>query len=128
MSLQIKNLMFSFKKDIFIKDLNFEICRNQIGLVGGASGVGKSTLLNVISGLKKSDSGSIICNGQILNEEKKFVLPEKRNIETKFKLRTGPTNKIAIEKNKLKNKGITIKPIGIKNVKLSSKVNEFVIQ
>tara|TARA_Y100000996_G_scaffold297488_1_gene235527 strand:+ start:626 stop:1246 length:621 start_codon:yes stop_codon:yes gene_type:complete len=80
MSLQIKNLMFSFKKDIFIKDLNFEICRNQIGLVGGASGVGKSTLLNVISGLKKSDSGSIICNGQILNEEKKFVLPEKRNI------------------------------------------------
>tara|TARA_X000000368_G_C23037678_1_gene715326 strand:+ start:280 stop:900 length:621 start_codon:yes stop_codon:yes gene_type:complete len=80
MSLQINNLTFSFKKDVLVKGLNFEIYRNQIGLVGGASGVGKSTLLNVISGLKKCDSGSITCNGQILNKEEVFVHPEKRNI------------------------------------------------
>ena len=35
---------------------------------------------------------------------------------------------VVIPKNKLKNKGINIKANGIKNLKLSSNVSEFVIQ
>ena len=36
--------------------------------------------------------------------------------------------KVVNAKNKLKNKGIKINPNGIKNLKFSSNVNEFVIQ
>ena len=80
MSLEINNLTYSFKENLLIKDLNFAISKNEIGFVTGASGIGKSTLLNVISGLKKSDYGSIICNGQTFSNELLFLQPEKRNI------------------------------------------------
>ena len=54
--------------------------------------------------------------------------PEKRNTEGKLKFKNGPKIKVINEKNKLKNNGIKIKPNGIKNLKLSSNVKEFVIQ
>ena len=40
----------------------------------------------------------------------------------------GPNNRVTKEKNKLKNKGIKIRPKGIKILKFSSNVNELVIQ
>ena len=49
-------------------------------------------------------------------------------IDDKFKLNAGPTIIVIKEKNKLKNNGIKISPKGIKNLKFSSNVNEFVIQ
>ena len=48
MSLQVKSLTFSFDGSIpLIEDLHFEIKKNEIGLISGISGIGKSTLLNV---------------------------------------------------------------------------------
>ena len=49
-------------------------------------------------------------------------------MEERFKLINGPINKVIKEKNILKNKGIIIKPNGIKIKNVSSKVNELVIQ
>ena len=57
-----------------------------------------------------------------------FKLPEKVNIDKKFKFKNGPKINVITEKNKLKNKGININPNGIKILKLSSNVKEFVIQ
>ena len=80
MSLVIKNLSFSFNKGPLVENLNFIVEKNEVGLIAGTSGIGKSTLLNIISGLKSPDKGSIICDDKILNEENTFVEPEKRNI------------------------------------------------
>jgi len=80
MSLEVQNLSYSFKNNILIKGLNFRIDKNEIGIVSGSSGIGKTTLLNIVSGLKKPDSGSIICNKDIFNQDELFVQPEKRNI------------------------------------------------
>ena len=81
MSLQVKSLTFSFDGSIpLIEDLHFEIKKNEIGLISGISGIGKSTLLNVLSGLKKPDSGIIVLNNNILNDKNIFIAPEKRNI------------------------------------------------
>ena len=62
------------------ENLDFKIEKNEVGLVAGASGIGKSTLLNILSGLKNPDKGSIKCNDKIFNSENIFVEPEKRNI------------------------------------------------
>ena len=80
MSLEVRNLSYSFKNNLLIKGLNFKIEKNEIGFVSGSSGIGKSTLLNIISGLKRPDSGSIICNSNFFNGDGLFVQPEKRNI------------------------------------------------
>ena len=77
MSLKIKNLTFSFDNTCLFNSLNFEVEKNKIGHVTGQSGVGKSTLLNIISGLIKPDSGSVK-NGEVLfNDTKLFLKPEK---------------------------------------------------
>ena len=47
-----------------------------------------------------------------------------RKIEEKFKLRKGPIIKIVREMKRLRNNGINIKPKGMRNLKLSSKVSE----
>ena len=80
MSLEVRNLSYSFKNNLLIKGLNFKIQKNEIGFVSGSSGVGKSTLLNIVSGLKRPDLGSIICNNNFFNDDGIFVQPEKRNI------------------------------------------------
>ena len=80
MSLEVQNLSYSFKNNLLIRWLDFKIEKNEIGFVSGSSGVGKSTLLNIISGLKRPDSGSIICNNNFFNGDGIFVQPEKRNI------------------------------------------------
>ena len=80
MCLEVKNLAFSFNKSLLVENLDFKIEKNEVGLVAGASGIGKSTLLNILSGLKNPDNGSIKCNDKIFNSENIFVEPEKRNI------------------------------------------------
>ena len=80
MSLLVKNLDFSINGSLLIKNLNFEIEKNKVGLITGSSGIWKSTLLNILSGLLKPDFGSIICDGVILNDNNIFLEPENRNI------------------------------------------------
>ena len=80
MCLEVKNLAFSFNNSLLVENLDFKIEKNEVGLVGGASGIGKSSLLNILSGLKNPDKGSIKCNDKIFNSEDIFVEPEKRNI------------------------------------------------
>jgi len=46
----------------------------------GASGEGKSTLLRLISGLDRVESGRISLNGECWQDENIFVSPEKRNV------------------------------------------------
>ena len=80
MCLEVKNLAFSFNNSLLVENLDFKIEKNEVGLVAGASGIGKTTLLNILSGLKNPDKGSIKCNDKIFNSENIFVEPEKRNI------------------------------------------------
>ena len=80
MGIVIKDLGFSYRNLSIIQNLCFEAKKKEIVLISGVSGKGKSSLLNVISGLKKPNSGSIICNDVIFNDENTFLEPEDRNI------------------------------------------------
>ena len=80
MGIVIKDLSFSFKKLSIIKSFSLEAKKKEIVLIKGRSGQGKSSLLNVISGLKKPDSGTITCNDVVFNSENIFLEPEKRNL------------------------------------------------
>ena len=80
MGIVVKDLSFSYKKLSIIKNFSFLVKKKEIVLIKGSSGQGKSSLLNIISGLKKPDSGSITCNNVVFNDENIFLEPEKRNI------------------------------------------------
>lgn len=64
--ISIKNLNFSYKTGGKIKKIfeNFEldISKGKINLIEGSNGYGKSTLINIILGIFKPESGKIIIN------------------------------------------------------------------
>lgn len=64
------NIEYSFKgSDNGIKPMNFRLeSGNLVGVMGG-SGVGKTTLINLLHGKKKPDSGNIYINGYDLHED-----------------------------------------------------------
>ena len=80
MGIVVKDLSFSYKKLQIIENFSFEAKKKEITLIKGRSGQGKSSLLNVVSGLKKPDGGTITCNNIIFNNENTFLEPEKRNL------------------------------------------------
>ena len=80
MGIVVKDLSFSYKKLSIIENFSFLVKKKEIVLIKGNSGQGKSSLLNIISGLKKPDSGTITCNNVVFNDENIFLEPEKRNL------------------------------------------------
>ena len=65
----LKNISFSYKNDKNIfKDLNLEISKNKIIGIAGESGSGKSTIVNLLTGLIKSQKGNIIVDGKEIND------------------------------------------------------------
>jgi ABC-type multidrug transport system fused ATPase/permease subunit len=67
--IKFNNIYFTYtgSTKIILKNINFEIKKNQSIGIYGESGVGKSTLLNIIFGLLQPTSGSIIIDEKIYN-------------------------------------------------------------
>ena len=80
MSIQVKNLTFSYDESPLVENLSFIVEANQIGLISGESGIGKSTLFNVIAGLISPQKGTIKLKDVIFNEGDFSLNTEKREI------------------------------------------------
>ena len=61
--LDIKNLFYSFGNNPILKDINIHVNKNEMVAIVGSSGVGKSTLFNLIAGVLKKQAGKITING-----------------------------------------------------------------
>ena len=62
-TVEIKNLSYSFGNNPILKDINIHVNENEIVAIVGSSGVGKSTLFNLIAGVLKKQTGEITING-----------------------------------------------------------------
>lgn len=66
--LTIKNLSKTFNRKV-LDNVSLSVHEGEIAFLLGASGVGKSTLLRILSGLEHPDSGEIIYNNNLLNAQ-----------------------------------------------------------
>ena len=80
MSIHINNLTFSHDDSTLLHDLSFSVEKNQIGFVSGSSGIGKSTLFNIIAGLILRKKGKIMLNDILLNGVNFSLETEKREV------------------------------------------------
>ena len=62
-TLEIKNLSYSFGDNHILKDINIHVDKGEIVSILGGSGVGKTTLFNVIAGINNLQTGEITIQG-----------------------------------------------------------------
>ena len=79
--LEIKNLRKSYSRNkVILPDVSLSVQEQEILFLLGPSGCGKSTLLRIIAGLLDVDTGEIILNGNLINDQS----PEKRRTAMVF--------------------------------------------
>ncbi|WP_022818829.1 ABC transporter ATP-binding protein [Fusobacterium russii] len=61
--IEIKNLSYSFGSSKILKNINLNVEDNEIVSIIGTSGVGKSTLFNLIAGILDLQEGEILIDG-----------------------------------------------------------------
>ena len=79
--LTISNLSFGYEKsrDI-LSGVNLSLKEGEILGILGASGIGKSSLLRIISGLEVPKEGEILFEGRLLNKNNLIIPPNKRGV------------------------------------------------
>src|SRR3989338_2332488 len=68
--LSIKNLSKHFHGKLILDNVSFDVQPGEIIVLLGKSGVGKSTILRILTGLENIETGSIIFNEEHLKTEK----------------------------------------------------------
>ena len=68
--ISIRNVTKSFGKQVVLKNISLEINHGETIAVVGPSGVGKSVLLKLITGILQPDSGEIIIYGKNITKAK----------------------------------------------------------
>ncbi len=76
----LTNVSKSFGDKTVIENLNLQVQTNEILTLLGPNGCGKTTLLNIISGLTKPDSGTVCIGDVLVNDKKVFVKPAERRV------------------------------------------------
>lgn len=62
--IQLLNINKKFEQKVVLSNISLSISKNEFVCITGESGVGKTTLLNIIGLLEKPDSGELILNGK----------------------------------------------------------------
>jgi phospholipid/cholesterol/gamma-HCH transport system ATP-binding protein len=79
------NVTKTFNDEVVLRDISFRIHQGETKVILGESGSGKSTILKLILGLIKPDSGSILIEGrEISHMSERELVPLRRNIGMVF--------------------------------------------
>lgn len=64
MQVELKNIVKKFGGHVALNDVNLQIQEGKLTSLLGPSGCGKTTMLRIIAGLEKPDSGSVLIDGK----------------------------------------------------------------
>jgi len=98
--LKTKEVEFNYDNQMFFKFQNIDLNSNENLLIIGESGVGKTTLMHLLAGLLKSNSGSIKMFDKELNQMSSYQLDSfrKNNIGIVFQ-RPHFVNSLTVKEN-----------------------------
>ena len=63
-----KKYKFKDNENSVLNNISFDINKNEIVIINGKTGSGKTTILNLLCGFEKSDDGTIIVNNILVNK------------------------------------------------------------
>lgn len=121
----------SFDGKVIFENFSIGIESGDFVIIRGASGKGKSSLLNIIGLLETPDSGEVLYNGVVVKNEKTKLIYKRKDIsyvyqnygllenETILKNLTLPLNVSKKEITKLKS---VMKKVGLQDLSLKTKI------
>lgn len=73
--IELKNIYYNYSgsKKLILEDINFEVQKNDKIAIIGSTGAGKTTLINIISGLLQSERGNLLINDKLYNLNDYFM-------------------------------------------------------
>ena len=78
--LELININKKFGKTTALNNVNLELIEGELFVLFGASGAGKSTIINIISGTTAADSGKVILEGKDITQ----IFPQQRDMSIAF--------------------------------------------
>ena len=109
LAIEINNLNKSFGNILAVKNINFKIDKGTIIGLLGPNGCGKSTTMGMMLGLIKPTSGTVLINGQNIENNRTNLLEKMNSISPHIEL----PKKLTVEEN-LK---VYARLYGVKNLK-----------
>ena len=81
---RLEGIFKSFGINSVIADLSLEVRHGELLSLLGPSGCGKTTILRLIAGFERPDTGQIYVSGQLVAGGKTWQAPEKRGVGMVF--------------------------------------------
>ena len=122
--IRLEKISLSFAKRKILDNINFSINEGQILGLLGPNGVGKSTIFNLITGLIKPESGSIIINAKKVNDYPIYLRTKKFKIGY-VPQHGGYFHDLTLLENLTAIGEILIPDIKIRNQKINSLITKF---
>ncbi len=79
-SLHLSAVVKSYGRNPVLHGVDLEVPAGSLAAVLGPSGSGKTTLLRIVAGFERADSGTVSLGGRVVDDGRKQLAPEKRQI------------------------------------------------
>lgn len=63
-SIEFRNVVLAFDERVILNNLSFKVMKGETKIILGGSGGGKSTIIKIVLGLLKPDSGQVLVDGE----------------------------------------------------------------
>src|SRR4026207_2569313 len=63
-AIEFRNVVLAFDDRVILNNLSFKVMKGETKIILGGSGGGKSTIIKIVLGLLKPDSGEVIVDGE----------------------------------------------------------------
>ncbi len=67
-AIEFRDVVLSFDERVILNRLSFKVMKGETKIILGGSGGGKSTIIKIVLGLLKPDSGRVLVNGEDITE------------------------------------------------------------
>src|SRR5215470_5087738 len=67
-AIEFRDVSLAFDDQVVLDSISFRVKRGETKIILGGSGTGKSTIINIVLGLIKPDSGQVIIDGEDITD------------------------------------------------------------
>ena len=89
--ISLKDVTFRYQDSLILDNVNLSIRKNELTIIVGPNGGGKTTLVKLLLGLAKPKLGSITINGKHVSENRKSIgyVPQTLQFDSQFPISVG---------------------------------------